>query len=321
ELARVLAGPWAGQVLADLGADVIKVEHPGRGDDTRAWGPPYLRPPSEHQNPGESAYYLCTNRNKRSIAIDFATPEGGDLVRELVRTADIVIENFRPGALARYGLDHETLMRDNPRLIYCSITAFGQWGPYRNRPGYDAAIQGIGRPMKPTRGADGWPGGGPMKVGVAVTDLSAGLYGTIGILTAVNARHLTGRGQHIDLSLFDTQVAMLANQASNYLVSGAVPRRLGNSHPNVVPYQVFATTDGHLILAVGSDEQFRRLCDEIGRPELARDDRFATRAGAGIARAPHRCVAGALRSRRHSRRPDQRHRPGLRGASGRRARQ
>ena len=276
ELARVLAGPWAAQTLADLGADVIKVEHPGRGDDTRAWGPPYLKPPGDQGNHGESAYYLCTNRNKRSIAIDFATREGSDLVRDLVKTADIVIENFRPGALAKYGLDHESLMRDNPQLIYCSITAFGQTGPYRHRPGYDFAIQGIGGLMSLTGVADGEPGSGPMKVGVAVTDLAAGLYGTIGILAAVNARHLTGRGQHLDLSLFDTQVAMLANQASNYLVSGAVPQRLGNAHPNVVPYQAFVTADGHLIVAVGSDEQFRRLCEEIGRPELGRDDRFAT---------------------------------------------
>jgi crotonobetainyl-CoA:carnitine CoA-transferase CaiB-like acyl-CoA transferase len=279
ELARVLAGPWAAQTLADLGADVIKVEHPARGDDTRAWGPPYLKPPGEQEGPGESAYYLCTNRNKRSIAIDFATREGSNLVRDLVKTADIVIENFRPGALAKYGLDHESLMRDNPRLIYCSITAFGQSGPYRHRPGYDFAIQGIGGLMSLTGVPDGEPGGGPMKVGVAVTDLSAGLYSTIGILAAVNARQLTGRGQHLDVSLFDTQVAMLANQASNFLVSGAAPRRMGNSHPNVVPYQAFATGDGHLILAVGSDEQFRRLCDEINRPELVRDDRFATNRG------------------------------------------
>jgi crotonobetainyl-CoA:carnitine CoA-transferase CaiB-like acyl-CoA transferase len=299
ELARVLAGPWAAQTLADLGADVIKVEHPARGDDTRAWGPPYLEPPDGQGSPGESAYYLCTNRNKRSIAIDFAMREGSGLVRDLVKTADIVIENFRPGALAKYGLDHQALMRDNPRLIYCSITAFGQSGPYRHRPGYDFAIQGIGGLMSLTGIADGEPGGGPVKVGVAVTDLSAGLYSAIGILAAVNARHLTGRGQHLDLSLFDTQVAMLANQASNYLVSGAVPRRMGNSHPNVVPYQAFATADSHLILAVGSDEQFRRLCDEIGRPELGRDGRFATNRG----RVEHRAalipeVAEALKNRR-----------------------
>jgi crotonobetainyl-CoA:carnitine CoA-transferase CaiB-like acyl-CoA transferase len=299
ELARVLAGPWAAQTLADLGADVVKVEHPARGDDTRAWGPPYLKPPGEQGNHGESAYYLCTNRNKRSIAIDFATREGSELVCDLVKTADIVIENFRPGALAKYGLDHESLMRDNPRLIYCSITAFGQSGPYHHRPGYDFAIQGIGGLMSLTGVADGEPGGGPMKVGVAVTDLAAGLYGAIGILAAVNARHLTGRGQHLDLSLFDTQVAMLANQASNFLVSGVVPQRMGNSHPNVVPYQAFVTSDGHLIVAVGSDEQFRRLCEEIGRPELGRDDRFATNRG----RVENRAVlvpelAAALRSGR-----------------------
>ena len=218
-------------------------------------------------------------------------------MRDLVKTADIVIENFRPGALAKYGLDHESLMRDNPQLIYCSITAFGQSGPYHHRPGYDFAIQGIGGLMSLTGVADGEPGGGPMKVGVAVTDLAAGLYGAIGILAAVNARHLTGRGQHLDLSLFDTQVAMLANQASNFLVSGVVPQRMGNSHPNVVPYQAFVTSDGHLIVAVGSDEQFRRLCEEIGRPELGRDDRFATNRGRVENRAalvPE--LAAALRS-------------------------
>ena len=332
ELARVLAGPWAAQTLADLGADVVKVEHPARGDDTRAWGPPYLKPPGEQGNHGESAYYLCTNRNKRSIAIDFATREGSELVCDLVKTADIVIENFRPGALAKYGLDHESLMRDNPRLIYCSITAFGQSGPYHHRPGYDFAIQGIGGLMSLTGVADGEPGGGPMKVGVAVTDLAAGLYGAIGILAAVNARHLTGRGQHLDLSLFDTQVAMLANQASNFLVSGVVPQRMGNSHPNVVPYQAFVTSDGHLIVAVGSDEQFRRLCEEIGRPELGRDDRFATNRGrvenravlvpelaAALRSRSHRDLARALGSGWDSRSADQHHRPGLRRAAGRRA--
>ena len=275
ELARVLAGPWAAQTLADLGADVIKIEHPVRGDDTRAWGPPYLTS-DRADTMGESAYYLCTNRNKRSVAIDFSKREGADLVRGLVRTADIVIENFRPGALSKYGLDHQTLCAENSKLIYCSITAFGQSGPYSSRPGYDFAIQGIGGLMSITGEPDDVPGGGPMKVGVAVTDLFTGLYSAIGILAAVNARNLTGVGQHLDVSLFDTQVAMLANQASNYLVSGEVPRRRGNSHPNVVPYQAFPTADGHIIIAVGNDEQFGRCCAVLGREDLSLDPRFTT---------------------------------------------
>lgn len=270
ELARVLAGPWAAQTLADLGADVVKIEHPKRGDDTRAWGPPYLGGSTE------SAYFLCTNRNKRSVALDFAKPDGRDVLLRLLKDADVLIENFRPGALGKYGLDYDSLHRLNPRLIYCSITAFGQTGPASHRPGYDFAIQGQGGLMSITGQPDGSPGGGPMKVGVAVTDLFSGLYATIGILAAVEARRETQRGQRIDLGLFDAQVAVLANQASNYLVSGAVPERLGNSHPNVVPYQSFATKDGHLILAVGNDEQFKRCCRQLGRDDLAADERFDT---------------------------------------------
>jgi crotonobetainyl-CoA:carnitine CoA-transferase CaiB-like acyl-CoA transferase len=274
ELCRVLAGPWASQTLADLGADVIKVEHPGRGDDTRAWGPPYLE--DAETDGRESAYYLCTNRNKRSVAIDFSKPEGAALVRELAGRADVLVENFRPGGLAKYGLDHDALSAINPRLVYCSITAFGQTGPSRHKPGYDFAMQAAGGLMSLTGQPDGAPGAEPLKTGVAVADLFTGLYAAVGILAAVQARTITGRGQHIDLSLFDAQVAMLANQASNYLVSGLVPGRLGNSHPNVVPYRSFATADGHIVLAVGTDEQFRRCCIAMQRLDLAEDERFAT---------------------------------------------
>jgi crotonobetainyl-CoA:carnitine CoA-transferase CaiB-like acyl-CoA transferase len=277
ELSRVLAGPWAAQTLADLGADVIKVEHPEGGDDPRGWGPPHLLPPDESGR--ESAYYLCANRNKRSIAIDFSRKDGADLVLALARESDVLIENFRPGALAKYGLDYERVHATNPRLIYCSITAFGQTGPASHRPGYDFAIQAMGGLMSLTGEPDGTPGAGPMKTGVAVTDLFSGLYSVIGVLAAVHWRGKTGMGQHLDLSLFDSQVAMLANQASNYLVSGIVPQRLGNSHPNVVPYQRFATADGHIVLAVGSDEQFSRCCRCMERNDLAADARFRANHG------------------------------------------
>lgn len=272
ELCRVLAGPWASQTLGDLGADVIKVEHPGRGDDTRSWGPPYLT--STDGMLSESAYYLCTNRNKRSVAIDFANPEGRNLVASLVRDADILIENFRPGALAKHGLDYKTLSCNNSRLIYCSITAFGQTGPDSHRPGYDFAIQAMGGLMSITGAPDESLGGGPMKVGVAVTDIFAGLYATIGVLAALQARQASGRGQQLDISLFDAQVAVLANQASNFLVSGKAPGRLGNSHPNVVPYQSFETADGHIVLAIGNDDQFTRCCSQLGRTDLSSDPRF-----------------------------------------------
>lgn len=277
ELCRVLAGPWASQTLADLGAEVIKIEHPAAGDDTRSWGPPYLL--SEDEELSESAYFLCTNRNKRSVAIDFSNPEGCALVRELIAKADIVIENFRPGTLGKYGLDYQSLIAANPGLIYCSITAFGQTGPEKHRPGYDFAIQAVGGLMSITGQPDEVPGGGPMKVGVAVTDIFSGLYATIGILAALQARQLTKRGQHLDIALFDAQVAVLANQASNYLVSGTSPNRLGNSHPNVVPYQTFQTEDGHMVLAIGNDEQFRRCCRALRRTDLAADPRFQRNEG------------------------------------------
>ena len=283
DLSRVLAGPWAGQTLADLGAEVIKVERPGAGDDTRHWGPPYL-----HDRAGrptaESAYYLATNRGKRSVAIDLGQAEGQALVRDLAGRCDILIENFKVGGLARYGLDYATLARLHPGLVYCSVTGFGQDGPYRDRPGYDFMIQAMSGLMSVTGEADDRPGGGPQKVGVALTDVLTGLYATIAILAALRHRDLTGAGQQIDLALLDVQVACLANQALNYLVSGQPPGRLGNAHPNIVPYQAFATADGHLVVAVGNDAQFRRLCALVEQPEWADDPRFATNA----ARVVHR---------------------------------
>lgn len=268
ELSRVLAGPWSAQTLADLGADVIKVERPGAGDDTRAWGPPWAG--------DQSAYFLSTNRGKRSITIDFERPEGQELVRKLAAQADVVIENFKVGGLVKYGLDYDSLKTVNPRLVYCSITGFGQTGPYRNRAGYDFMIQGMGGLMSITGQPDGEPGGGPVKVGVAVTDIFTGLYATIGIMGALAHRDRTGEGQQVDLALLDVQVAVLANQAMNCLVGGKAPQRLGNAHPNIVPYQAFATRDGYIILAVGNDGQFAKFCTVAGRPDLAKDERYAT---------------------------------------------
>lgn len=275
DLSRVLAGPWAGQTLADLGADVIKIERPGSGDDTRHWGPPYLRD-TEGNETAEAAYYLAANRNKRSVAIDITRPQGQALIRDMAARADIVIENYKVGGLARYGLDDASLRKVNPQLIYCSITGFGQDGPYRNRPGYDFIIQAMGGLMSVTGERDDLPGGGPQKAGVAMADLNTGLYATIAILAALTHRERTGEGQYIDMALLDVQVATLANQATNYLVSGEVPRRYGNAHPNIVPYQAFATRDGHMILAIGNDGQFRRFCELVGRAGLADDPRFAT---------------------------------------------
>jgi crotonobetainyl-CoA:carnitine CoA-transferase CaiB-like acyl-CoA transferase len=275
DLSRVLAGPWAGQLLADLGADVVKVERPGSGDDTRAWGPPWL-PDADGAPTGESAYYLSANRNKRSVAIDIATPAGQALVRQLAERADVVLENFKVGGLAQYGLDYASLAAVNPRLIYCSITGFGQDGPYAQRAGYDFLIQGMGGLMSLTGRPDGEPGGGPMKVGVALTDVMTGLYASNAVLAALAYRERSGKGQHIDLALLDVQVAVLANQASNYLVGGTTPQRMGNAHPNIVPYQEFATADGYMIVAVGNDGQFRKLCDVLGRPAWGSDERYAT---------------------------------------------
>ena len=275
DLSRVLAGPWASQLLADLGADVVKVERPGAGDDTRAWGPPWLSAAAGAPT-GESAYYLSANRNKRSVTIDMAQAEGQALIRQLASQADIVLENFKVGGLARYGLDYASLCAINPRLIYCSITGFGQTGPYAARAGYDFLIQGMGGLMSLTGRPDGSPGEGPMKVGVALTDVMTGLYSTVAVLAAVAHRERSGRGQHIDLALLDVQIAALANQAANYLIGGDVPRRMGNAHPNIVPYQDFPTADGYMIIAVGNDSQFASLCEALERRQWARDARFRT---------------------------------------------
>jgi crotonobetainyl-CoA:carnitine CoA-transferase CaiB-like acyl-CoA transferase len=268
DLSRVLAGPWAGQMLADYGAEVLKVERPGVGDDTRTWGPPWW-------GEGEArvaAYFVCANRGKRSVAIDIASPEGIQTVRELAREADILIENYKVGQLARYGLDAVSLQAINPRLIYCSITGYGQTGPLSHKAGYDFAIQAEGGLMSIT----GNPGEEPQKVGVAVTDLMTGVYATTAILAALHERSCTGKGRVIDAALFDVQVAMLANQASNQLIGHKTPTRMGNAHPNIVPYQVFPTRDGHMVLAVGNDGQFARFCEAAGQPAVSRDARFST---------------------------------------------
>jgi crotonobetainyl-CoA:carnitine CoA-transferase CaiB-like acyl-CoA transferase len=274
DLSRVLAGPWCGQMLADFGADVIKVERPGEGDDTRAWGPPFFE--GEGAEPGhESAYYLCANRGKRGVAVDFTQPEGREIVRRLAAESDVLIENFKVGGLAKYGLDYEPMAQLNPRLVYCSITGFGQTGPYAERPGYDFILQGMGGLMSITGPADDEPGSEPYKAGVALTDIMTGLYAANAVMAALVGRGVSGRGRHIDLALLDVQVATLANQAMNYLVSGQSPRRTGNSHPNIVPYRSFASRDGRLNIAVGNDGQFARLCRVLGL-DLAADPRFAT---------------------------------------------
>ncbi|MEE4072032.1 CaiB/BaiF CoA-transferase family protein [Pseudomonas viridiflava] len=275
DLSRVLAGPWAGQILADLGADVIKVERPVCGDDTRSWGPPFLKDETG-QNTSEAAYYLSANRNKQSVTIDFTRPEGQRLVRELVAKSDIVIENFKVGGLAAYGLDYASLKALNPKLIYCSITGFGQTGPYAKRAGYDFMIQGLGGLMSLTGRPDGDEGGGPVKVGVALTDILTGLYSTTAILAALAHRDQSSVGQYIDMALLDVQVACLANQAMNYLTTGIAPRRLGNAHPNIVPYQDFPTADGDFILTVGNDSQFRKFAEVAGQSQWATDPRFLT---------------------------------------------
>ena len=292
DLSRILAGPWATQCLADLGADVIKVERPGTGDDTRGWGPPYLEGDS-----GRSAYFCSVNRNKRSLALDIADPEAADAVRRIAARSHVVVENFKRGALARYGLDYAGLSAENPALVYCSITGFGQDGPEADRAGYDFMIQGMAGLMSVT----GEPGGMPMKVGVALSDVLTGLNAGVAILAALNHAERTGQGQFIDMSLFDVTVASLANQAANYLFSGAAPSRLGNAHPNIVPYQVFEVADGHLILAVGNDAQFQRFCGLAGLDALAEDARFAT----NDARVRHReelvpLVAEAMKGRDRS---------------------
>ena len=281
DLSRVLAGPRCTQTLADLGADVIKIERPRHdnagGDDTRGWGPPFLKG-RDGGDTAEAAYFVGTNRNKRSVTVDIAHPDGQALIRRLVTQCDVFIENFKVGDLSRYGLDAPTLCAAHPGLVYCSITGFGQTGPYRERAGYDYAIQGIGGLMSVTGERDDRPGGGPQKVGVAVADLFTGMYATVAILAALRHREATGHGQHIDMALLDTQVAMLANLGANYLATGVPPPRVGNAHQNIVPYQVFETSDGHLILAVGNDSQFAKFCNIAGCPELAADPRFARNA-------------------------------------------
>lgn len=275
DLSRVLAGPWCGQILGDLGAEVIKVEKPGAGDDTRHWGPPYIKD-AEGNDSREAAYFQSANRNKQSLTLDFTQPEGQRLVRELVAQCDVLLENFKVGGLAAYGLDYASLKAINPKLIYCSITGFGQTGPYAKRAGYDFMIQGLGGLMSLTGRPEGEEGAGPMKVGVALTDILTGLYATVGVLAALNQREQSGIGQHIDVALLDVQVACLANQAMNYLTTGVFPKRLGNAHPNIVPYQDFPSADGNFILAVGNDGQFRKFCEVAGIAGLADDPRYAT---------------------------------------------
>ena len=276
DLSRILAGPWSTQNLADLGADVIKIERPGPGDDTRSWGPPFVQTAAGTR--GDAAYYFCANRGKRSVTLDFTREEGRNIILELAARADILVENYKVGGLKKYGLDYDSLARVNPRLVYCSITGFGQTGPYAERPGYDALIQAMGGLMSITGEPDGTPGGGPQKVGVAVVDILTGLYATSAILAALFARTRTGRGQHIDIALLDVQVAALANQAGNYLLGGQVPGRLGSAHPSIVPYQPFACADGYVMLAIGNDSQFAALCAAAGCPDMARDARFSTNA-------------------------------------------
>jgi crotonobetainyl-CoA:carnitine CoA-transferase CaiB-like acyl-CoA transferase len=283
DLSRVLAGPWATQILADFGAEVIKIEKPGEGDDTRGWGPPFIT--NGDGSKGDAAYFLSANRGKWSVAIDMATPDGQQLIRDLAKQSDIVMENFKVGGLKKYGLDYESLKAVNPRLIYCSLTGFGQTGPYAQRAGYDFMIQGMGGIMSVTGQPDGSAGAEPMKVGVAFADIFTGLYCVIGIQAALYHRERTGEGQFIDVALLDSQVGVLANQALNYLVGGKAPVRLGNAHPNIVPYQTFATKDGYIIMAVATDRQFKEYCAILGLPELAQDERFRLNRGRVVNRA------------------------------------
>jgi formyl-CoA transferase len=275
DLSRVLAGPWCSQNLADLGADVIKIERPGAGDDTRAWGPPYAKD-AQGKDTSEAAYYLAANRGKRSVTVDIASADGQALIRELAQHADVVIENFKVGHLKRYGLDYAALKANKPDLVYCSVTGFGQDGPYAHRAGYDFLIQGMGGLMSITGERDDLPGGGPQKAGVAITDLMTGMYATVAVLAALTHRDRTGEGQYIDMALLDTQVAMLANMASNYHNSGKPPKRWGNAHANIVPYQTFACADGYIIVATGNDSQYMKFVEAGERPDLAADARFAT---------------------------------------------
>jgi crotonobetainyl-CoA:carnitine CoA-transferase CaiB-like acyl-CoA transferase len=297
DLGRVLAAPWATQILGDLGAEIVKIEQPGVGDETRYFGPPFLN--AAEGGRGDAAYFLTANRNKKSVTLDFAKPEGAALVKRLARRSHVVVENFKTAALARYGLDYQSLAAENPGLIYCSLTGFGQEGPRKDKAGYDYLIQGMGGLMSITGQPDGAPGAEPMKVGVAVSDLVTGLYTTIAILTALLHQARTGEGQSIDMALFDCQAAALANQAANYMVGGFLPTRLGNAHPNIVPYQVFATADGYLILAVANDRQFAGFAAAAGLKTLSSDPRFATNA----VRVEHRALLIGMLSPVLARRP------------------
>ena len=285
DLSRVLAGPWCTQMLADLGADVVKVERPGAGDDTRHWGPPFLQD-AQGQDTQQATYFTACNRNKRSVAIDIAQPEGQALIRQMALQSDVLVENFKVGGLAQYGLDYASLKALNPRLIYCSVTGFGQDGPYAPRAGYDLMIQAMSGMMSITGRADEAPGGGPLRVGVALTDLFTGVYACSAILAAIEVRHRTGEGQHIDMALLDVGMAILANQAGGFLNTGAVPQRMGNSHPSLAPYQDFPTADGAMLLAIGNDGQFARFCQAAGHPEWATDARYAS----NTLRVQHRSV-------------------------------
>ncbi|MGX9943075.1 CaiB/BaiF CoA transferase family protein [Bradyrhizobium denitrificans] len=285
DLSRILAGPWSGQTLADLGAEVIKVERPGTGDDTRGWGPPFL-PDDEGKPTSESAYYLSCNRGKKSVTINMSKPAGQHLIRQIAAKSDFLIENFKVGDLPRYSLGYDDLHKVNPALIYCSITGFGQTGPYKDHAGYDLMIQGMGGLMSLTGRADGEPGAGPIKAGVAIVDIFTGLYATVAMLAALEHRRKTGEGQHIDLALLDVQVATLANQAMNYLTTGVSPKRLGNAHPNISPYEVIETKDGYMILAVGNDRQFTSFCAAAETLELANDPRFIS----NLSRVQNRAV-------------------------------
>lgn len=278
DLSRILAGPWCSQILADLGAEVIKIEKPDHGDDTRIWGPPWLKN-NQQQDTHESAYYLSANRGKHSVAVDLSTPEGQQIIKKIAETSDVVIENYKAGSLKKYGLDYESLSHINPRLVYCSITGFGQHGPRAHEPGYDFIIQGMGGMMSVTGERDDLPGGGPQKAGLAFADLTTGLYSAIAIQAALLSREKTGEGQHIDMALLDTQVASLSVLAMNYLTSGKVPGRFGNVHANIVPYQVFKAQEDEFIIACGNDQQFLALCDAIGLPEVPKDPRFSRNSG------------------------------------------
>lgn len=277
DMSRILAGPWVGQLLADLGAEVIKIERPGKGDDTRAWGPPFVKD-RDGKDTADAAYFMCANRGKKSLTLDIAQPEGQQIIRELAQQSDVLIENYKVGDLKRYGLDYESLSQLNPRLVYCSITGFGQSGPYRDRAGYDFMIQGMSGVMSITGERDDLPGGGPQKVGVAIADLMTGMYSTVAIVSALHERHTSGLGQYIDMALLDCTVGWLANQNANYLIGGQVPQRMGNAHPNVMPYQTFRTQDGNIIIATGNDGQYRRLCEAAGLPDAASDARFTSNA-------------------------------------------